>query len=49
MVSQIESDLIKFRSKLSALDGINGDMSRQRSWYRRLILECEQILAGSHP
>jgi hypothetical protein len=45
MVNKIESDLIKFRLKLAALDGINGDMSRQRTHYRCLISECERILS----
>jgi hypothetical protein len=44
MVEKLESDLFLFNAKLLALDGINGDMSRQRSHYRRLIRECEGIL-----
>jgi hypothetical protein len=43
MVEKIESDLVLVNAKLLALDGINGDMSRQRSHYQRLIRECETI------
>jgi hypothetical protein len=44
-MDQLEADLIKFRSKLSALDHVNGDMRRQRSHYRRLIEQIERLLA----
>ncbi|MCA1457033.1 hypothetical protein I6F35_28080 [Bradyrhizobium sp. BRP22] len=43
-VERVEADLTRFRSKLAALDGVNGDMSHQRSHYWRLIRECEAIL-----
>jgi hypothetical protein len=43
-MEQLQTDLIKFRAKLSALDHVNGDMRRQRSHYRRLIDQIERIL-----
>jgi hypothetical protein len=43
-MNQLEADLTKFRSKLSALDHVNGDMRRQRSHYKRLIEQIERIL-----
>jgi hypothetical protein len=43
-MDQLHADLIKFRSKLFALDHVNGDMRRQRSHYRRLIEQIERIL-----